>query len=65
MEHPKKFTMAPSLIASRQIQHEFIARGFAARDEARRSGEYVNAKAVLKELDALLTAVTRGTKIKQ
>lgn len=42
-------------IARRQAQREFIARGLASRDEARRTGEYFPAGDVLRELDDMLT----------
>jgi antitoxin YefM len=35
-------------------EREFIARGLASRDEARRTGEYVDSDDVLNELDAML-----------
>lgn len=41
-------------IARRQLQQEFIARGLASRDEARRTGEYYPAEEVLQELDGML-----------
>lgn len=41
-------------IGRRQAQHEFIARGLAARDEARATGEYVSAEDMLARLDASL-----------
>lgn len=41
-------------IIRRQAQREFIARGLASRDEARRSGEYFTADEVLSDLDAAL-----------
>ncbi|MGE5622462.1 MAG: YlcI/YnfO family protein [Bacillota bacterium] len=41
-------------IKQRQLQREFIARGMASRDEARRSGEYYCADEVLGELDGML-----------
>lgn len=41
-------------IERRQSQREFIARGLAARDEARRTGEYFESDGVLAELDAML-----------
>jgi hypothetical protein len=41
-------------IERRQSQREFIARGLASRDEAKRSGEYHDADDVLRELDELL-----------
>jgi predicted transcriptional regulator len=41
-------------IRQRQTQQAFIARGLAARDTARETGEYFSAETVLNELDALL-----------
>ena len=41
-------------IQRRTMQQEFVARGLAARDEARRSGEYVSADEVLAGLDKTL-----------
>jgi prevent-host-death family protein len=35
-------------------EREFIARGLASRDEARRTGKYVDSDEVLVELDAML-----------
>ena len=43
-------------IERRRAQQEFISRGLASRDEARRSGDYVPAEAVLRELDEMLAA---------
>ena len=43
-------------IKRRQLQQEFIARGLAARDEARRTGEYFPAEDILGELDSMLSA---------
>jgi predicted transcriptional regulator len=45
-----------SHIQQRRHQQEFIARGLAARDEARRSGRYYSAKDVCDELDDLIKA---------
>jgi len=42
-------------IQYRQAQKEFIARGFASRDEARQTGEYFDAENVIKDLDAMLS----------
>jgi predicted transcriptional regulator len=42
-------------IRLRQLQDEFIARGLASRDEARKTGEYYDADNVLSELDTLLS----------
>jgi len=41
-------------IQRRAMQQEFITRGLAARDEARRSGKYVSADDVLASLDKSL-----------
>ena len=42
-------------IKQRQLQQEFIARGLASRDEARKTGEYYEADDVLHELDDMLS----------
>jgi hypothetical protein len=47
-------------IARRRLQSEFIARGLAARDEARLSDEYVSADDVLRELDDMLAAQAKA-----
>jgi predicted transcriptional regulator len=39
----------------RQGQRDFLARGLASREEARRTGEYYSAAEVLDELDAMLS----------
>ncbi|MDO9635537.1 MAG: YlcI/YnfO family protein [Thiobacillus sp.] len=41
-------------IERREAQREFIARGLAARDEARATGVYVSAEDMLARLDASL-----------
>jgi hypothetical protein len=41
-------------IQRRAMQQEFVARGLAARDEARRTGKYVSAEDVLAGLDKTL-----------
>jgi predicted transcriptional regulator len=41
-------------IQSRKSRQEFIARGLASRDEARKTCEYFAADEVLSEMDALL-----------
>ena len=41
-------------IQSRKSQQEFIARGLASRDDARRSKQYFSADSVLTELDDML-----------
>ena len=48
-------------INRRRAQQEFIARGLAARDEARRNGEYVTSDDVLRELDELLAQAESKT----
>ncbi|MEA3348606.1 MAG: YlcI/YnfO family protein [Pseudomonadota bacterium] len=42
-------------IKQRQLQQEFIARGLASRDEARKTGEYYEADDILQELDGMLS----------
>lgn len=49
-------------IARRQLQQEFIARGLASRDEARRTGEYYPAEEVLQELDGMLVPAKQKTR---
>ncbi len=44
-------------IARRQAQKDFISRGLASRDEARRTGEYYEADDVLTVLDVILDDV--------
>jgi predicted transcriptional regulator len=41
-------------VARRRVQVEFIARGLRSRDEARRTGEYVDADVVLEHLQRKL-----------
>jgi predicted transcriptional regulator len=41
-------------VTRRQLQREFVARGLASRDEARRTGEYFDADAVHAELRGML-----------
>ncbi|RLJ61665.1 YlcI/YnfO family protein [Sulfurisoma sediminicola] len=47
-----------SNIEHRRMQKEFIARGLAARDEARRTGEYYSSDEIRDELDAMLHEAT-------
>ncbi len=42
-------------IARRQNQQEFIARGLQAGAEARQSGDYVSAEAVIEKLEQMLS----------
>ena len=44
-----------SSIQSRRVQKEFIERGLASRDEAKRTGEYFAAEDVLTEMDDMLS----------
>jgi len=44
-----------SYIRKRQLQQQFIARGLASRDEARKTGEYYDANEVLAKLDTMLS----------
>ena len=48
-------------IQRRAMQHEFISRGLAARDAARRTGKYVSAEAVLAGLDKTLAHARKAT----
>jgi predicted transcriptional regulator len=48
-------------IARRRARQEFLARGLASRDEARRTGEYVAAGDVLRELDDMLAKAESKT----
>ncbi len=43
-------------IARRRVQREFVARGVASRDEALRTGEYIDAANVQAELERMLKA---------
>ena len=47
-------------IQRRTMQQEFVARGLAARDEARRTGKYVSADEVLAELDKTLACTRKA-----
>ena len=47
-------------IQRRAMQHEFVARGLAARDEARRTGKYVSAEDVLAGLDKTLARTRKA-----
>jgi len=49
-------------VARRQLQREFIARGLAAREDAKRTGEYIEADEVHAELENLLNAAQSGGK---
>ena len=41
-------------VAFRRTQQEFIARGLASRDAAKKSGVYFSSEEVLQELDSIL-----------
>ena len=45
-------------IERRKYQQDFIARGLASRDEAKRTGEYYSAESVLAELDDIFNGKT-------
>jgi predicted transcriptional regulator len=48
-------------VAFRRTQQEFIARGLASREEARKSGVYFSADEVLAELDSIITDTKKKT----
>jgi hypothetical protein len=48
-----------SSVIRRQLQRDFVARGLASRDEARRTGEYYAAADVHAELEAMLAATKK------
>ncbi len=53
-------------VQRRRVQAEFIARGLRSRDEARRTGEYVDADVVIQQLQRKLDAArSRIAKIKK
>lgn len=47
-------------VTRRQLQHAFVARGLASREEARRTGEYFDAASVHAELRSMLTKSSGG-----
>lgn len=47
-------------VAHRQAEQEFIARGLSARDQARRTGCYVDGSAVLNRLQGMLDKARSG-----
>ena len=47
-------------IQRRAMQQEFVARGLAARDQARKTGKYVSADEVLAGLDKTLARVRKA-----
>jgi Arc/MetJ-type ribon-helix-helix transcriptional regulator len=53
-------------VQRRRVQAEFIARGLRSRDEAQRTGDYVDADVVIEQLQRKLDAArTRIAKTKQ
>jgi predicted transcriptional regulator len=47
-------------VAYRQAEQEFIARGLTARDQARQTGRYVEASAVVNRLQGMLDNAKAG-----
>jgi predicted transcriptional regulator len=46
-------------VAFRRTQQEFIARGLASRDEAKRTGVYFSSEEVLAELDTIIASAKK------
>lgn len=46
-------------VAFRRTQQEFIARGLASRDEAKRTGVYFSSEEVLAELDTIIASARK------
>lgn len=46
-------------VAFRRTQKEFIARGLASRDAAKKSGVYFSSEEVLQELDRILVSTRK------
>lgn len=51
-------------IARRRVQDEFIARGLASRDDARRTNDYVDAETVLGELRTMYVAARKNGRVR-
>lgn len=49
-------------INRRRVQQEFLARGLASRDEAKRTGNHIPALDVLNDLDKMLASAKQKTK---
>jgi predicted transcriptional regulator len=49
-------------IERREMQREFIARGLAAREAAKESGQYVSSSEMLKRLDTSLAKARAKTR---
>ena len=47
-------------VAYRRAEQEFVARGLAARDQARQIGRYVDASAVIDRLQSMLDKAKSG-----
>jgi predicted transcriptional regulator len=47
-------------IGRRQVQQEFIARGLHSRDDARQTGKYASADAVIGRLEQMLATAKGG-----
>lgn len=47
-------------VAQRLAEQEFIARGLSARDQARQTGRYVDASAVVNRLQGMLDKAKSG-----
>ena len=47
-------------IGRRQVQQEFIARGLRSRDDARQTGKYASADAVIGRLEQMLATAKGG-----
>ncbi|TAJ81178.1 MAG: prevent-host-death protein [Gallionellaceae bacterium] len=46
-------------VAFRRTQQEFIARGLASRDEAKKTGVYFSSEEVLAELDTIIAGAKK------
>jgi predicted transcriptional regulator len=46
-------------VAFRRTQQEFIARGLASRDEAKKTGVYFSSEEVLEELDTIIASAKK------
>lgn len=52
-------------IERRQAQREFIARGLRSRDEARRTGKYIESEAVIGRLEKMLARAKTSAKARR
>jgi predicted transcriptional regulator len=46
-------------VVFRRTQQEFIARGLASRDDAKKTGVYFSSEEVLEELDAIIASAKK------